>query len=130
MSIFISKAVKAKALSTVNCLLQKGANTDLQDFSEVTALHQAAKIKEAAAIVQSLLEHGAKIDAKEQYNITPVFTAAQQGNLENLSVMIDFLKKHGNLILISSEKVNINCYEYQVVTHNIRTHGKNLLFHV
>jgi ankyrin repeat protein len=62
------------ALETVKLLVELGADVNATDDSGQTALHSASYIG-ADAIAQFLVEHGAKVDVKDRYGMTPVTVA-------------------------------------------------------
>jgi ankyrin repeat protein len=62
------------ALETVKLLVELGADVNAVDASGQTALHSASYIG-ADAIAQFLVEHGAKLDVKDRYGMTPLTVA-------------------------------------------------------
>ena len=62
------------ALETVKLLVELGADVNAVDASGQTALHSASYIG-ADAIAQFLVEHGAKMDVKDRYGMTPLTVA-------------------------------------------------------
>lgn len=46
------------------------------------------------------LQNGASLETKEEYNITPIFTAAQFGQADCLSYMLEHAKETSKLIVM------------------------------
>jgi ankyrin repeat protein len=70
-------------------LINRGADVDEQDrrWGE-TALHYAARGGHLAA-ARILLDHGASVDAKDQFGTTPLIEAADEGPLDLVALLID-----------------------------------------
>jgi len=57
------------------------------DPDGTTPLHYAAHNRDAA-IVRSLLTHGAKVDAQNRYGVTPLVLAVEAGDLDTVNALI------------------------------------------
>ncbi|HEX3743861.1 MAG TPA: ankyrin repeat domain-containing protein [Bryobacteraceae bacterium] len=69
-----SEAEESAALEAAKMLVDLGADANAADSTGQTALHGAAYIG-ADAIIQFLVEHGARVDVKDSYGMTPVSIA-------------------------------------------------------
>jgi len=88
-------AVKAKSIDCVRLILeQEDANVNCQNYVHTSALHVAVNTGQPD-ITGLLLQHGAEVDILEDMNITPVFTASQQGQTECLKLLLDSLTTLG-----------------------------------
>lgn len=74
----------------VALLLNHGAAIHTKCFQGWTALHEAA-CRDNVEICQMLLKAGGKHSPADNYGITPLFTAAQSGQLASLRLLV----KHG-----------------------------------
>jgi len=91
-------AVRAKSIDCVRLILsQKTADVNCQNYVNTSALHVAVNTGQCD-ITALLLEHGAKADILEDLNITPVFTASQQGQTECLKLLLDSLRTAGEAL--------------------------------
>jgi ankyrin repeat protein len=72
-------------------LLQYGPDLDIRCENGWTALHIAADNSDdkGTAILEMLLEAGAKPSIKNDYQSTPIFLAAETGNVEGLKMLLD-----------------------------------------
>ncbi len=77
-------------ISAVLTLLANGADPNLADEAGNTPLHFAASTRDAA-VVQSLADVGARIDAVNREGMTPLALACEAGNF----VVVEFLIKLG-----------------------------------
>ena len=68
------------ALAAVRFLLARGADVNQANDVGRTALHGAAHIR-SDAIVQLLVEHGARVDVEDQRGITPLMIAEGGGHI-------------------------------------------------
>jgi ankyrin repeat protein len=77
-------------LEIVNALLAAGApvNAASKETMKLTAL-ASALAAERNDIAQTLIEHGADVNAKAENDVTPLHTAAARGNLESATLLID-----------------------------------------
>jgi ankyrin repeat protein len=69
-----TESEEASALQAVKILANLGADVNAADSTGQTALHGAAYIG-ADAIIQFLVQHGARVDAKDSYGMTPISIA-------------------------------------------------------
>ncbi len=73
-------------------------------------------------VVKYLLEKGAKLDVREDYNITPIFTAAHYGQLECLKLLLEEAKSRGKMRHFRQSRVSdesVAKYLYPVCTSTI-----------
>src|SRR5215212_1435743 len=77
-------------LTTVNALLAAGApvNAASAETMKMSPLGSALAA-ERNGIAQTLIEHGADVNAKAENDLTPLHTAAARGNLESATLLID-----------------------------------------
>ena len=67
-------AARAESLACVCMLLDAGANIDQKSYDGMTALHYAVfKNCNTAPIITCLIDKGARIDAEDEFEITPFF---------------------------------------------------------
>lgn len=83
-------ACERKNAEAVRILVQYNADTNHRCNRGWTALHESVSRNDLEAM-EILVSGGAKVEAKNVYSITPLFVAAQSGQLEALR----FLAKHG-----------------------------------
>ena len=83
----IAAASTSTGLKTTEMLLDAGVNIDAQDENANTALHHAARSKNAKH-VQLLLTRRASLEMRNHQGRTPLFDAAHQGSLECLKLLI------------------------------------------
>lgn len=82
----LAEAAKRGRLTAVRALLHRGAEIDVYDTqSGFTPLHLAAEGNHAA-VVRRLLAAGASVNARNQWNQTPLWQAAWQAWHENTEV--------------------------------------------
>lgn len=70
-------------------LLKNQADVTIKTVRGRTPLHKAAYKKDASRIIKKLLEHGADINAKDNWDFTPLRTANRNGNSEIVKVLLD-----------------------------------------
>lgn len=85
-------------------LIQYGADVNAQMWNGWTALHEAA-FRGNTSVIKRLLQEGASVDAKDDYDIQPVFTAAQYGHVECLKILLE-AGNHLNLTSFSLRKIS------------------------
>ena len=68
-------------------LLEAGADPDIRDSNQDTALHWAS-YKNKSCCVKCLLMRGATVDAVDFNSDTPISWAALKGSFESLKVML------------------------------------------
>lgn len=71
-------------------LVQHNADANHRCNRGWTALHESVS-RNDLEVMEILVDGGAKVEAKNTYGITPLFVAAQSGQLDALR----FLAKHG-----------------------------------
>jgi len=92
-------AVRAKSTECVRLILeQEAANVNCQNYINMSALHVAVSTGQQD-VTALLLEYGARADILEDMNITPVFTASQQGQTECLKLLLDSLTESGVVVV-------------------------------
>ena len=74
----------------IDCLLNHGADIELKDAADYTALHIAC-FKNQVYNVSELLKHKAQVNTTENWKQTPLMTAAVTASPE----VIDCLLNHG-----------------------------------
>lgn len=77
-------------MEAVRILVQYNADTNHRCNRGWTALHESVA-RNDLEVMEILVSGGAKVESKNAYGITPLFVAAQSGQLEALR----FLAKHG-----------------------------------
>jgi ankyrin repeat protein len=83
-----TRGTEAEALAAVQVCLDRGMDINQENSREETALHGAAG-RGADTIVQFLVEHGAKLDAKSKQGFTPLDYALGKNVLAQLPVPHD-----------------------------------------
>lgn len=83
-------ACERKNAEAVRILVQYNADANHRCNRGWTALHESVS-RNDLEVMEILVSGGAKVEAKNVYSITPLFVAAQSGQLEALR----FLAKHG-----------------------------------
>jgi len=78
-------------------LAQETASVNCQNYVNTSALHTAVSTGQRD-MTTLLLKHGAQADILEDMNITPVFTASQQGQTECLKLLLDSLRTSGEVL--------------------------------
>ncbi|XP_067173577.1 ankyrin repeat domain-containing protein 7-like, partial [Apteryx mantelli] len=86
----LMKAVQCQQEECVAILLAHGADPNLADVNGSTALHLAA-IAPNTSLAGQLLEHNARIDARNEMGYTPLALAVSEHHEE----MVEFLLKKG-----------------------------------
>ncbi|XP_048374719.1 ankyrin repeat and SOCS box protein 3 isoform X2 [Sphaerodactylus townsendi] len=83
-------AVEHGHTDVIKLLLHHGANVNGPHcWSEWNSLHQAS-FRNYPAILKLLLDKGANTESEDDFGITPLFIAAQYGNLECLRILISY----------------------------------------
>ena len=100
--------MKANKVQIIENLLKAGADVNAQNYCGTSSLHHAAS-EGMLDIVSCLLKYKAKLVIMEEYNITPVFSAAQFGHDKCLQVLLNESKKRGNINWLF---VLIFCWKY------------------
>jgi ankyrin repeat protein len=90
----LMRAIHNKYDAIVKILLKHNANINAQDKYNKTALHLAVSYDCASyntvAIIQLLLEEGAKVDIADQFGATPLYEAAHDGSLEIVKMLLAY----------------------------------------
>ena len=86
----LGTACERKNVEAVRILVQFKADTNHRCNRGWTALHESVA-RNDLEVMEILVSGGAKVEAKNAYGITPLFVAAQSGQLEALR----FLAKYG-----------------------------------
>jgi hypothetical protein len=73
---------------TIEILLDRGANLDIQEVYGRTALHEAV-LKDNLEMVSLLLNKGAKVDIRQFNSRTALHEAVDRGNLEIVSLLLN-----------------------------------------
>jgi len=90
--------VRAKSIDCVHLLLaQEIVDVNCQNYVNTSALHMAVNAGQRD-VTALLLQYGAQADILEDMNITPVFTASQQGQTECLQLLLDSLRTSGETL--------------------------------
>jgi ankyrin repeat protein len=71
----ITRSIESEALQAVKLCLELGNDVNAANVDGETALHGAARRERADSIVQFLVDHGAKMNAKNKMGWTPLFIA-------------------------------------------------------
>lgn len=93
---YLLTAVQSGSLECVQCLLDHGADVNVQCFDNSTVLHRAVQRNQLSTL-RALLASGGRVDIAQESNITPIFVAAQFGFLECLQCLIEHIKTTGRL---------------------------------
>lgn len=88
-------ACERKNAEAVRLLVQHHADTNHRCNRGWTALHESVS-RNDMEVMEILVSGGAKVESKNAYGITPLFVAAQSGQLEALR----FLAKHGECLRV------------------------------
>lgn len=82
-------AVSRGHLSLVTLLFERSIKFDLRDTYDYTALHLAAVNGKNEAVLLFLLDHGAEVDARDIYGMTPLFRAITESNETAATILLD-----------------------------------------
>ena len=79
---------KASDKATISYLVNIGANVNVQDPDQKTALHVAA-LRGRVEVVKCLIENGAMVDAKDKKGCTPLYLSIAKGHIEIAKCLIE-----------------------------------------
>lgn len=89
-----AQACQARSLACVQLLLSHGANVDCTWYCGTTPLHQAV-LDGQEDVTRELLASKARLDVRDECEITPVFTAAHYGKERCLKLLLETAKERG-----------------------------------
>ena len=75
-------------LKTARLLLENGAEIEARNFNNFTALHEASNYRGYSELVKLLLSKGADIETKDITGGTPLFRAADNGDINTVKVLV------------------------------------------
>ena len=107
-------AVELEDLNLINELISNGADVNIKDARQETAVHAAAKYSDSAAVLKILQENGADLNAKDRNGETPMDKAIFYNNI----TAFKYLLKQG----IGFN--NVNNYGYTTVHHAVCNKGE------
>ena len=77
--------------ATLKFLLQNGCPPDVQDICRQTALSHATEIPEGNAdLARILISHGADVNHRDIYGITPIFGAVMTAHSKAVDVLMEY----------------------------------------
>lgn len=85
-------AVKSEVKSSIDTLIQYGAQIDSRTVNGKTALHIAARSRDSE-VASTLCEKGADIEARDSFEQTPLHVAALTGSVKVMSLLLDWKAK-------------------------------------
>ncbi|NWY57319.1 ASB3 protein, partial [Chionis minor] len=111
-------AVENEHMDIVKLLLQYGANVEgPHSWSGWNSLHQAS-FQGCTEIMKILMEKGASKECEDDFGITPLFVAAQYGELESLRLLVSHganvncqAKDRATPLLIAAQEGHTECVE-------------------
>ena len=89
-------------IDTINVLLNAGADPKIVDANDETWLHYAAVGDCSKEVFQTIINHGANVNATSKHNETALMTACENGNLDAINVLLsagadpDIVDTNGN----------------------------------
>lgn len=94
----LSWAFKQEKYDTAKLLITRGANVNIPPASDygpakdknVLILHSAVMRGAPIEFIKTVIEHGAKINAKDRKNSTPLHKAIDRGNLETVKLLTNY----------------------------------------
>jgi ankyrin repeat protein len=81
-------AISSNGYEEVHLLLLRGADPNLADNAGWTPLHYAAWFGSSTIVIADLLAHGAKIDARNDRGITPLYFASAAGHESQVKLLL------------------------------------------
>lgn len=85
--LFLCSACSTRNVQMVRLLVRNGADVNHKCLDGWTALHESV-LQNDLELCEVLVEHGAEINSRNIYRVTPLFLAAQCGHMEPLSFLI------------------------------------------
>ena len=76
-----------RSVQTLNALIEARASVDALDSFKETALHQERALA-VPTVVEQLLKMGLKVDARNQFDVTPLMVAAQYGHEATVELLL------------------------------------------
>ena len=73
----------------INVLLNAGADPGITDVDGHTWLHYAASGNCSSEFLQTIIKHGADVNAANKKNMTPLMNACQKGNIDGINVLLN-----------------------------------------
>ena len=86
---FFIKNCKEESLNIFKNLVEQGADVNLSDYWNKTALHYAVEAK-SLEIVKYLVEHGADVNCKTKRGATALHFAVGTGSLEMVKYLVEY----------------------------------------
>ena len=97
--ILATQSLKNAVEQLVPWLIDNGANVDPQDKDGLTALHHACMYGNSCEVLNSLIKHGANVNASTSNKVTPLMRAAENCNVNAVSLLIE----HGANVTLQDE---------------------------
>ena len=88
-AINMGSVIALMSIETINVLLKAGGDPNIADAQGLTWIHQAVGMGCNIEILQTIIDHGADVNATNNYNISPLMTACQTGNAEAINVLFN-----------------------------------------
>ena len=85
---FVIKNCKEESLSIVKSLVEQGADVNVKDYRNKTALHYAVEAK-SLEIIKYLVEHGADVNCKTKRGATALHFAVGTGSLKMVKYLVE-----------------------------------------
>jgi hypothetical protein len=81
----LKEAVERGAMHSAKALIDGGANVNVRDeYGESLVMHSATRPE----MIKLLADGGADVNAANQWKMTPLIAASEQGNLESVKVLV------------------------------------------
>jgi ankyrin repeat protein len=110
-ALYIATPLHAAAakgqVQAAELLISKKADVNAPGYRGSTPLHAAVRMEGSSAVVQSLLAHGAAINAKNEDLETPLALAVRRGDLQILQVLLNAKADVGYLLHRTIENQDI-----------------------
>ena len=75
-------------IDAINVLLEAGADTNITETDGYTCLHKAVNANCAKQTVQTIIDHGADVNATSKYNETALLIACMNGKIDAINVLL------------------------------------------